>query len=105
MLVVSWGEVCRMFASLCVYPHMCPCLRIRALCVRVNAQALWSAAPVTTPLGFPGSLLPHEAGPGPLPSTEGGRLGVYPVVLPRQAPGDISFKHSEPTSFICPAEE
>ena len=64
-----------MFTSLCVYPHMCVHACAYALCVCVcvcvNAQALGSAAPVTTPLGFPWSPLPHEAGPSPLPATEG----------------------------------
>ena len=83
----------------CVCVCVCVC---RGLCVCVNAQALWSAAPVTPPLGIPWSLLPHKAGSIPFPDTKGwpygwGTFGGVPS-CPAQAPGDLSFKPSEPTS-------
>ena len=69
----------------CVCVCVCVC---RGLCVCVNAQALWSAAPVTPPLGIPWSLLPHKAGSIPFPDTKGwpygwGTFGGYPLVLLR----------------------
>ena len=67
--------------------RVCVCV-CRGLCVCVNAQALWSAVPVTPPLGIPRSLLLHKAGSIPFPDTKRwpygwGTFWGYPLVLLR----------------------
>ena len=93
--LVSWNEVHRILASMCVCPHMrvyacgyrsCMCMYICACMCECPGPLVSSSCDPSLNISW--SLLSHKAGSIPFPDTKGwpygwGTFGGYPLVLPR----------------------